>query len=843
MNLEVESSSKVVPWWVKNKAPWTGDFFQKMHLRPDDALELRVQRIRQAMVPLYRDGKRRLSVTQALIVTRVYQETEGMHPAIRRALSMKAVFEQIPLALQPDQLLMGTSSSGPHIVDFNPYFLPTTPEEWEANADMDSAIDAAAERYVFPEEDRKAFKEILWPYWRLHAREAFFFNELRTHDPDAWYYLKFGQAARYSPLIGGGQAHTIQEYVIFLRKGMLAVMDEIKAHLAEIDAAYPNGLVDFDRRNLYQAMLITAEGLLAYARRNADYAESLAAEESDADRKAELLEMARICRKVPAYPAESWWEALQAFHFLRLATSMAEGADSHSAGRFDQYMLPFLQRDLDNGLSMEKAQQLLEMLFLKWNETRAYKLKLSVGSAGGGNNDKINIGGIDEQGREMANTLSYMLLEAHAHVHMVDPNLSARLHRNTPDEFLRPVLEVVRLGGGLPILVNDEAIIPSLMNESGVKLEHARHYGDVGCEENLTDPNMTGADMNGRNNSGWINLPKPVELALFNGVNPLNGAQVGPRTGDPRSFTRMDQFVEAVRTQVEYAVHMNALINNVYDYVFSRNYPLVYHDLMHPGPRNSGIDMNAGGCMYNATGCLAVGMANAGDMLAAVDTLIFRQEETTWDELLDALQHNWEGYSELQRKAIAAPKYGADDVYADEWARTLLNMYMDAYEKHPTTHGGHFNVGLISMGNYVPLGHWVGASPDGRKQGDSLSDSTAPSTLAPVVGPTATHRSAARAIDSYRTANGVTFNQRFNATSVMTSREVSKWADLVRDYVDACGMEVQYTVVDGAALRLAQANPGEYRDLLVRVGGYSAVFVELSKEVQDSIIARAEQQF
>lgn len=844
MELTVETRASVTPWWVKNKAPWTGELFERMILQPEDERQQRIQAMRAAMLPRYQEGKWRLSAAQALIVTRSYQETEGMHPAIRRALSMRRVFEEIPLALQPGQVLMGTASSGPHIIDFNPYFLPTSPEEWEKNVGLETAIEAAAVRYVFPEEDRRIFKEEIWPYWKTRAREIYFFNELKQHHPEAWHYLLHAQNVRYSPLVGNGQAHTIQDYSTFLKKGLLGVKEEIQSHLDELDASNPLSLEDFERRTLYQAMLIAADGLLAYARRNAEFAEQLAAEEPDPHRRSELLEMARICRKVPAYPAETWWEALQSFHFLRLATAMAEGADSHSAGRFDQYMLPFLQRDLESGrLTRQDAQFLLEALFLKWNETRAFKLKLSVGSAGGGNNDKINIGGSDEYGRDLTNELSYMLLEAHAHVHLVDPNLSARLHRNTPDDFLRQVLEVVRLGGGLPILINDEAIIPALVSRCGVELKDARHYGDVGCQENLTDPNMTGADMNGRNNAGWVSLPKPVELALFNGVNPLNGIQVGPRSGEARTFTGMEQFAAAVKAQIEYAVKMNVIVNNVYDHVFSRHFPLVFHDLMHPGPRRSGVDMNAGGCKYNSTGCLAVGMANAGDMLAAIDTLIFKGKTATWDELLAALENDWEGCGDLRRKAIAAPKYGCDDEYADNWTRRLLEMWFDAYESHTNPRRGRFTVGLISMGNYVTLGHWLGASPDGRKKGEPLADATSPSRYAPAAGPTATHRSAARAIDPYRVPNGVTFNQRFNATAVMSRRELSKWADLVRDYVDRGGVEVQYTVVDSEALRRAQEHPEEYRDLIVRVGGYSAVFVELSKDVQDSIIARAEQQF
>ena len=839
--LTVESPLNIVPWWIQNKAPWSGEIFSNMILQPDDAEEQRIQAIRASMLPHYKGGKRRLSVEQALIITSSYQKTEGLHPAIRRAKAMSLVFQNIPIAVLPQQLLMGTASSGPHIVDFTPTFIPLSLEEWGKEKDIKSALKGAESRYIFPSEDQRVFQKEIWPHWKKHSRENYFFNELSRHYPDTWFYMRFSQTARYSPLVGGGMAHSLQDYSSILHKGLVAIQEEIKGYIRKLDESNPDDMGTYERRNQYEAILIVSDGMITYANRNAELAEKIADEENNPDRSTELRQMARICRRVPAYPAETWWEALQSFHFLRAATAMMEGADSHSAGRFDQYMLPFLQRDLASGnLTRPKAQELLECFFLKWNETRAFKLKMSVGSAGGGNNDKLNIGGINTHGRDSTNELSYMLLEAHAHVHLTDPNLSVRLHRNTSDEFLRKVLEVLRLGGGLPILINDDVIVPALISRYGMTLEHARNYGDVGCQENLSDPNMTGADTAGRTNTGWINLPKPIELALFNGVNPTNGKQVGPLTGNPRKFTSMDQFLEAVRKQIEYAVKMNVIANNVYDYVYTRNFPCVFHNLMYPGPRSTGVDTLSGGCKYNGTGCLAVGMANAGDMLTAIDYLIYKKQEVSWDELLTALECNWEGSEELRQRFIAAPKYGCDNEYADKWAKTMLGIWFDAYEQHTTPRGGHFMVGLLSMGNYVSMGKWMGATPDGRKRGDSLADATNPTVYAPQYGPTAALRSAARAIDAYHTPNGVTFNQRFDAASVMSPREVSKWADLVRSYIDNGGQQVQYTIVDTETLRMAQDCPEEYRDLFVRVGGYSAVFIELSKEVQNSIIARAE---
>ncbi|GAP20156.1 pyruvate formate lyase family protein [Leptolinea tardivitalis] len=833
-----QSFHSVIPWWVRRNSPWHGEFFNKMLLSADNAFEVRVQSLRELMLPRWQDGKFKLSLQQAKLVTQSYRQTAGQHPAIRRALAFQKIMEEISIGLLPGQIFLGNSSSGPNCVDFNPFFLPLSPDESDQpDGQMSNPLAGADTRYVFSPADQEEFTKEILPYWKGICRESFFFNELKTNEPEAWHFLRYGMGYRTSPLIGNGLAHTIQDKVTFLRKGILAIKQEIQIELDQLDASYPGSITDMDRRSQYRAMLIASDAIITYARRNAEYAEDLAARETDAGRKAELLEMARIAHKVPAYPADTWQEALQSFLFLRNATGIGEGADSHSAGRFDQFMLPFFQKSTNP----EEAQFQLEMFYLKWNESRGFNL--SASSSGGGNNDKINISGVDENGQDCTNELSYRLLEAYAHVHLIDPNHSVRLHRNTPDSFLKATLEVIRLGGGQPILLNDDAIIPALTGVCHVELNHARHYGDVGCQENITDPNMTGIDTNGRTNTGWINLPKPIELAFYDGVNPLNGIQVGPHTGDPRNFLTMNDFMDAVRQQVNHLVRMNAIVNNVYDLVFTQNYPCVVHNLLHPGTRKTGIDINAGGCHYDWTGCLAVGLANAGDCLSAIDTLLYQTQATTWDELLSALKADWVGYEHLRQMCIQAPKYGCDDPYADTWTRRYFNMVADAFESHSTPRGGRFVVGLISMANYIPLGKWLGATPDGRKNGERLADATSPSSFAPNFGPTATHRSNARAIDGLRTPNGVTFNQRFNATAVSSPRDLSKWADLVRSFMDDGGVEVQYTIVSSDELHQAQSNPAEYRDLIVRVGGYSAVFVELGKDVQDSIIARAEMAF
>ena len=821
-------------WWEEMGVPFRGRLAEEAILQPDSPEEQRIQALRKAVAPAPPFRMHRLSAARARLVTESYRETEGEHPAIRRAKAIAHVFRNIPIALPERQLLLGTPAAELCAVEVQPELIA-----WRQEAE---SFLKPHDDYYLTDEDAETFAREIIPYWLGRGRGDYVLRELETHQPEALDYLR--NAGAIIRGLGGALYHTLQDYNSVLCRGLDALKGDIQTRLVRIDGSAPDGIADLERRNHYRAMLIAADGICAYAERCAELADQAAAREHDSTRAAELREMARVCRKVPRLPAESWWEALQSLHFLRMGTALAEGGGSHCVGRFDQYMLPFLKRDLEAGrITRERAQELLECLFVKWNEVRVYSPGRGGGAQGMRQNDKLTIGGVDASGRDVTNPLSYMCLEAHAHVHLNDPNISVRLHRGTPDAFLRRTLEVIRLGGGLPQLINDEVIIPSLMGNCGLSLEDARNYADIGCQENASDPNVSpGRDTNGYTNTGWFNVVKPIELALHDGVNPLNGRQVGPRTGDPRTFATMDDFIRAARAQLDHAARMNAAVCSAIEYSFARYYPCVFHNLMHPGPRERGVDVEAGGCHYNWSGSLGVGLANAGDSLAAINHLVYETRSVAWDELLAALTDDWQNAEELRQRCIGAPKYGAGDPAADSWARLVSEMYADAFAKCRSPKGGKLVVGLISMATFVQMGRLTGATPDGRRRGEMLADATSPSRYAPALGPTAAHLSNARGIDTYRTPNGVTFNQRFSSSAVASERDLSKWADLVRTYVDAGGQSVQYTVVDREMLLDAQRHPERYRDLFVRVGGYSALFVELSGEVQDAIIARAEQE-
>lgn len=846
-------------WWERVKAPWHGTLVDQMILQPDDPAAIpamrRIAALRDEYTQAYRDGKWKLTTVMAQIITNSYKHTEGEHPAVRRALAMRDVFRQIPIPLSRHQLLAGTYSSGLGVEEFNPEltgpranraFQVATYHEDEAARPERFGLSFEDDTFV-TENDEAIFNREIYPYWKNRSFGAHYVLELQRHYPETYDYYENSNWLNPIQGNGGSLYHTIQDFIYVATKGLDTIKEEIRSQIATLDPAHPTSQDDYERRTLYEAMIIAADGLIEYAQRCADNAATLAKTESDAQRAQELTQIAAICRKVPEHPAETWWEMLQALHFLHMGQVLVEQDDSNSYGNFDQYMYPILQHDLENGtLTLVEAQELLECFYCKHNESR-----VGLSGAGRQGNCRITTGGQDTAGRDQTNLLTRMCLEAHAHVHLNNPSLTFRIHKQTKDEYLRMALEVVRLGGGFPYLVADDAIITGLL-AMGIPLASARNWADIGCQEVLLDPNIVpGVDSNGRTNTGFSNGVAPIEQALWNGCNPRNGKQVGPQTGDPRTFATYAEFNDAVRQQFEHAIRHNVIANNVNEALHPRYHPHVFHDLLHPGPRTTGIDIDAGGCVYNWAGNLNVGAANAGDIMTAIDCLIYETKQVTWDDLLDALKHNWEGYEEIRQKCLNAPKYGTGDAYADDHMREMLAMFFSLWESFNVTRPfnpdtrrrGPFNSGLISMDFHVVYGKVTGATPDGRKAGEPLASAASPSNFAPARGPTATHLSAARAIDSAHTVNGIIFNQKFSPSTLLNERDVSKWMDLVKTYVELGGQQVNYNVVEHAALLDAQQHPEKYMDLWVRVGGYSARFINLSKDLQDEIIARSEQSF
>lgn len=819
-----------------------GDFLNNLVLSENSPAELRIQRIREYLLGVKRP---RVSTHRARLFTRAYRLSQDEPSQIRKAKAFYHVMENIPIPIIPEQLLAGSPVSFYGAIEIDPEYYTG----WLLSASSRRGVTQLrnlAFRDVssvdISQEDLILLEEEILPYWKDIHLGAYVCNDLNVKYPKAASFIN--EAGVFLSNFGKGFSHTIQDYKSVVIKGLSGIKEEIKAEKDALSGAQDTE-ENISKLNNYDAMLICADAVIVYARRCADACVKAADLAGSDSRREELNKMAQVCRKVPESAAQSWWETMQSIHFMHMATFLADGGVSHSLGRMDYYLYPLYKNWLDGGSeTKEKAQELLECFFLKCYEYQSLREETIARSlAGDRTNDKITIGGIDANGHDITNDLTFRFLEAHAHVHLKEPNISLRINRDTPDRLLFGALEVVRLGSGLPQFINDDVIVPALIMKADVDLVDARNYADIGCQENSVDPNSSPnqSDSNGHNNAGFFNFAKVLELTLYNGVNPINTKQVGPKTGDQSAFKSMQDFINAFKIQLGYAIEMNVIMNRVVEHHFSETIANPYLSLMHPGPRKSGIDYVAGGCRYNWIGAVGVGLATVADSLMVIEDIVYESRVCVWEELFSALMANWEGHDKLRNYSLSLLRYGGGGRRAEFWARWLVDIFSAEYEIYIYSRGdskSKFVIGLFSMGIHLMMGNDVLATPDGRYAHEMLSGSIAPSQYAKPTGYTATHNAAA-SIDSLSVPNGIVFNQIMPSNLVSRPVDLKRWAALLKTFFEIGGMSVQYSVVNGNEMKAAQNNPQMHKDLIVRIGGYSARFIDLSKEIQDDFISRS----
>ncbi|BCV24887.1 glycyl radical protein [Gelria sp. Kuro-4] len=806
-------------------------------LSSDSQREQRIQRLRnQILAAKGRKGEYvgYVCIERARLVTQSYRETEGQPEVIRRAKALRNVLEGMPVYILPDELIVGQVASKHRSVEV----FPENSVDW-LETELDLIETRSQDRFLIPPEVKKELRESIIPYWKGKTLQDYVDSSMPE---DTWFYRKNAGVFFMQLHERGGMGHVIPNYARALSTGLDGLIAGVNDLINQIDLSRPKGLSDIAKVQYLQAARIALQAASIFIERYADEAQRLAAQEAGPGRKDELLKIARVCRKIAHYPAETWWEALQLLWFLHIIIQLEMDGVSISVGRFDQYALKYLRSDPSyNPDGLEEAQELLEAFFVKFNEVlKLWDYDSATTHAGFPMGQNLTVGGVDAYGNDATNELTYMCLEAYEHVHLFQPALTLRIHRNTPQELFLRGLEVIRLGGGMPQLANDEVIIPSLLSR-GVSLDDARNYAPVGCLENATDTNLARSTWGARI-GGFYSLPRPVELALHNGVDPLTGLQVGPQTGDATTFTTFDQLMEAVRKQDEFfAAHM-AKESNILDYVHSTYRPTPFLASLLDGCLESGLDPSAGGAYYNWSGVLAASSATAGDMLYAIKHLVFDTRKISMKEIIEALKANWEGYEHLRQKCLRVVKYGNDQDEVDAVHRARMASYYDALEKNRTPRGGTFHPGVISGCRYIKFGKLMGATPDGRKAREPLADGVAPISGFDLKGPTAVVKSVAK-LDHIRLTGGVTFNLKISPGMVDDRAGLLKWMELTKTYFEMGGMQIQYNIVSRAVLEDAQKHPEKHQDLIVRVAGYSAFFNELSREVQDTIIARTEHTF
>jgi formate C-acetyltransferase len=781
----------------------------------------RGQRLRERVISV----QPRICVERARFVTQSYRKTEHESILVRRAAAFDHILRNTTLFILPDELIVGHQASTQRSAPLFPEFAV----EW-IREEIDLFETRSQDHFIVTPDVKREFLEDIYPFWKGRTLS----DRVYTYVTDEIRLQRFvANVFNVSGHEDTGLGHIALDYQLVLEHGLADIIERIESKLHGLKL-WKRG--EYDKKLFYESSLSMCRSAIMFAHRYAEKAEEMAESESSACRKEELLRIASICRRVPENPARTFHEALQSFWFIQILPQIYDNGVSISPGRFDQYMYPYYSTDIADGrLTPEAAQELLEAVWVKLTEPiKLYRAADAAFHAGYPMGQNLCIGGVGPDGMDATNDLSYRCLEAHSHMLLMQPNFTARLHLNTPKQFLLKVCEAIRLGNGMPQITNDEVVIQALTS-IGISVEEARDYVPVGCVE-TAPPNVWG-----RLNGGYVNLVKIVELALNNGKCTLTGEQVGPETGDARAFHSFDQVIEALSGQMKHTMQQLVTWDNLIDRAHAEFMPAPFTSILAGDCIEKGKDVTRGGARYNYTAPYGVGIANAANSLAAVKKLVFEEKAISMDELLSALDTDFKGQEEMRQQLInRAPKFGNDIPEVDLLAKLVVDVFFDSMKGYETFRGGPFVGSFIPVASYVALGMQTGATPDGRKAHTPLADGISPVNGTDLEGPTAVFKSVC-ALDHRRIPNGVIFNQKIYPGIIANEEGLEKFAQLIRSYIMLGGCHVQFNVVSADVLRDAQQHPEQHKGLVVRVAGYSAFFNEIHRDVQDSIITRTEQ--
>lgn len=757
---------------------------------------------------------------RAEIVTQVYQEHEDEPNIIKRAMAVAEVLRKMTIFIGPDELLVGYPSEKPRSASI----FPEMSVHWVKELDLFET--RKHNRLKVSERTREVLERVV-PYWEKRSVNA------RIHAARCERVNSAVQCGQFSnPHEWSGLGHVALNWPKLLAKGLNGILAEISEAKQNLDLTDP----DYEpKRAFYQAEEIIYKAGIDFGRRFSDLAWEMAQTETDPQRLKDLKKIAVICSKVPAEPAQTFHEALQSLWFCQLIPQIESNGFSITPGRSDQYLFPYLERDLeDDRITLFEAQELLDCFFLRCCEIlRVDDKGAAEVNAGYASGQNLCAGGVNSQGEDATNILSYMCLVANQHIGLHQPNFTVRLHKKTPEIFLENVVNTISEGNGMPQILNDEIIIPSAMLY-GFTLEQARDYIPVGCDE------ITIEGMWGRCNGCYFNMLKPLEYVLYNGVSQKHLVRSGMATGDPREFSSYQEFHEAYNKQLTYAIELVVNEGNLTDHVHGELFPLPFVSGLVSGCLEKGKDITKGGALYNFIGPVGIGAATVGDCLAAVKKFVFEDKIISMADLIAAMDRDFTEQEDLRQMLVnKVPKFGNDNDYVDSLVVDITNKFFDELEKYQNTRDGKFFPTLMSVTGQIWAGLNIGATPDGRKAWQPVSDGLSPMNGCDRLGPTAALKSITK-VDLKRVLNGVICNQRLSPEIFKSETGLKKMGLLLRSFVDLGGFHWQFNVIDTKTLLEAQKYPEQHRGLIVRVAGYSAVFVELSKKAQDSIITRTE---
>lgn len=809
---------------------------------------------------------------RAKLITESYKQTENEPMIIRRAKAFQHILENIPIVIRDGELIVGSTTIAPRGCQTYPEFS----YEW-LEAEFDTVETRTADPFYISEQTKRDLKEAD-AYWKGKTT-----SELATAymEPETLTAMEHNM---FTPgnYFYNGVGHVTVKYWEVLDIGFAGIKAKAEERLAKI------GLADGEyqkKSRFLQAVIISCDAVVTYARRYA----ALALEESekcaDSRRKMELLQIAKNCVNVPEKGAASFYEACQSFWFVQQLLQIESSGHSISPGRFDQYMYPYYKKDLDNGkLTREFAQELMDCIWVKLNDLNKCRDAASAeGFAGYSLFQNLIVGGQNSEGIDVTNDLSFMCIQSSMHVFLPQPSLSIRVWNGSPHELLIKAAELTRTGIGLPAYYNDEVIIPSLLS-CGLTIEDARDYNIIGCVE----PQKAGKT-EGWHDAAFFNMCRPLELVFHNGRD--KGVQVGPQTGEVEDMKTFEEFYRAYKIQMDYAIKLLVNADNAIDMAHAERCPLPFLSSMVDDCMKSGKTVQEGGAVYNFTGPQGFGVANMADSLYAVKALVYDEKKLTMKELKQALVTNYgkglngediaamtaevandmkaEGkqvganeITAILKSVVAAvespevkaegdrvlamienvPKFGNDIPEVDAFARDVAYTYTKPLLRYHNPRGGQFQAGLYPVSANVPLGAQTGATPDGRLAYQPVADGVSPSAGKDVHGPTAAANSVSK-LDHGIASNGTLFNQKFHPSALSGRRGLENFVGLIQSYFDQKGSHMQFNVVSRETLLDAQEHPEQYKHLVVRVAGYSALFTSLSKSLQDDIIRRTEQGF
>ena len=765
-----------------------------------------------------------ISAERALLVTEFYQSgvAQGASVPVQRALAFQYILENKFICINEGELIVGERGPAPKAT-------PTYPEiSLHQLKDLEILHNRAKVSFQSDAATRKAYEEIIIPYWTGKTNRDRIFANMS----DEWVAAyEAGIFTEFQEQRAPG--HTVAGDKIY-RKGMVNIIDDIHEAISQLD--FINDPLAYDKREELKAMEISARAIIRWAERHAEKLEALAATENNAVRRDELQHMAIVCRRVPARQPETFHEALQYYWFVHVGVvTELNPWDSFNPGRLDQHLLPFWQKGMANGtLTKEKAVELLQAFWIKFNN---HPSPPKVGVTAEESNTYtdfalINVGGVKADGSDAVNEMSFVILDVIEEMRLLQPSSMVQLSKKNPDSFIDRAIRIVKTGFGQPSIFNTDAIIQELTRQ-GKSIVDARNGGASGCVESGafgTEAYIL---------TGYFNMPKVLELVLHNGVDPRTGKTIGLQTGTPDSFHSFDQFLDAFRKQLGYFMDIKIKGNNTIERIFARHMPVPFLSLIIDDCVANGTDYVAGGARYNTTYVQGVGLGTLTDCFAAIKTLVFDEKTISWKALVTALDLNFDGDEKLRyRMLYEMPKYGNDDDRADDHLREIFAIYYNALNGKPNTRGGVHRVNLLPTTCHVYFGSVIGALPDGRKAKTPLSEGISPVQGADTKGPTAVIKSAAK-IDHLCTG-GTLLNQKFTPGFFDNEQSIRQVSSLVRSYFRLDGHHIQFNVVSADTLRDAQKHPEMYRDLIVRVAGYSDYFNDLGKDLQDEIIERSE---